>query len=459
MRKHPYLCFLLMIAVTLNLYGQGEWTLLNKPTSRSLFKLHFLDSQQGWAAGEQGIILTTPDGGDTWVEQISNIDDSIIDIFMLNENLGWALANFYPEEDDTTYGTIMLKTVNGGDTWEQEVFPEEFFYSVVFFDSLRGWLGGEFGTILGTTDGGSTWFQPVIDPGPGAQFPIHSFEFFSPRYGYAMGGHFDISGVVWKTTNGGQRWTPQVVGPEPYYDMHFKDSLNVMAVGGDFDFGSGMVQTTDGGSTWEYVYLSIFGQARALSFRTETEAWAPLGFTGTYMYSHDGGRTWTDLYTPDSSAIYDLVFADSLTGFAVGAYGTVLKYTSPPVFISPEPAIVPETPVLYENYPNPFNPSTNIGFRLPAGVSQGGISDFPARAGGYVSLEVFDISGRKVVTLVSGNKPPGDYEVKWDGRDEAGSEVSSGLYIYRLRVSPKGQAAIAENTGTFEQSRKMLLIR
>ncbi len=450
MKKHFYLYFLLMLAITLNLYGQGEWTILNKPTTKDLIDLHFLDNQQGWAAGEQGIILKTIDGGESWVEQVSNIDDSIIDIFMLNANFGWALANFYPTENDTTYGTIMLKTSNGGDTWEQEVFPEEFLYTVVFFDSLRGWLGGDFGTILGTTDGGSTWLQAIIDPGPGAQYPIQNFKFFSPQYGFAMGGKFDIWGVIWKTTNGGQRWTPKVVGPEPYFDMHFKDSLNVIAIGGDFDLGSRRAQTTNGGDTWAYVYLAIFGQARALSFRTETEAWAPLGFTGTYMYSLDGGINWTDLYTPDSSAIYDLVFTDSLTGFAVGAYGTVLKYTSPLVTLSPEPVLVSATMILYKNYPNPFNPSTTIRFR---------IGDFPGGAGGFARLEVFDIAGRKVVTLVSGNRPPGEYEVQWNGHNENGQEVSSGLYIYRLRVSPKGQAVSSAETRVFEQSRKMLLIR
>jgi len=88
---------------------------------------------------------------------------------------------------------------------------------------------------------------------------------------------------------------------------------------------------------------------------------------------------------------------------------------------------------LFQNYPNPFNPVTNLGFR---------IWDF-----GFVRLEVFDITGRKVATLVRKELPPGEYEVQWDGRDDAGRKVGSGVYIYRLRA------------GKFAQSRKMLLIR
>lgn len=89
--------------------------------------------------------------------------------------------------------------------------------------------------------------------------------------------------------------------------------------------------------------------------------------------------------------------------------------------------------ILHQNYPNPFNPFTNIGFR---------ISDR-----GFVSLEVFDVIGRKITTLVKGELLPGEHEFRWDGRDEAGRQVGSGVYIYRLRA------------GDFVQSLKMLLLR
>lgn len=127
---------------------------------------------------------------------------------------------------------------------------------------------------------------------------MRRFRFFNDSIGYAMGGHIDIAGVLWRTTDGGQRWSVQGVSPEPLLDMHFKDSLNIIAVGGDFDFGSGMVKSSDGGLSWEYVYLGIFGEAQTVSFRTESEAWSPLGFTGTYMYTLDGGETWIPAPSP-----------------------------------------------------------------------------------------------------------------------------------------------------------------
>lgn len=425
--------FLLIIGLKGNLPAQDYWVKLSPPTSRHLYELHFLDNRLGWAAGERGAILKTTDGGQSWAFQTSNIDRDILDIFMLDAARGWGLAHLYPAGADSVYGTYILKTTDGGNNWSPTFYPEQYFFTIMFHDPLHGWMGGDGGVLLGTTNGGADWFEANVNPGSGSGFPIHNIRFFSPHYGYAMGGRFDIAGVVWRTVNGGDRWDPIVVGPEPIYDMHFEDSLKILAIGGDLDFGSGQVSTSDGGLNWTYLYLGIFGQARALSFRTKTEAWAPLGFTGTYMYTLDGGRSWTDLYTPDSSAVYDLVFTDSLTGYAVGDSGTVLKYRPGIVPIIDRPSPAPASAELYANYPNPFNPSTNIGFR---------ISDF-----GWVDLSVFDITGRKVITLVEKERSPGEYEVQWNGRDEFGKEVSSGVYIYRL------------SAGKFAQSRKMLLVR
>lgn len=76
---------------------------------------------------------------------------------------------------------------------------------------------------------------------------------------------------------------------------------------------------------------------------------------------------------------------------------------------------------LMQNYPNPFNPVTNLGFA---------IADL-----GFVRLEVFDVTGRKIATLVSKELPPGEYEVEWDARDDAGREIGGGVYFYRLTAN------------------------
>ena len=84
------------------------------------------------------------------------------------------------------------------------------------------------------------------------------------------------------------------------------------------------------------------------------------------------------------------------------------------------PVSLPEKPALDQNFPNPFNPSTEIGFDLPK----------PS----FVSLDIYDVLGRKVSTLISDHLTAGSKQVQWNGRDNAGAEVASGVYFYRLRI-------------------------
>jgi hypothetical protein len=82
---------------------------------------------------------------------------------------------------------------------------------------------------------------------------------------------------------------------------------------------------------------------------------------------------------------------------------------------------VPSTYMLYGNYPNPFNPATHIRYGLPTA--------------GSVGLRIYNLSGRLVRVLVPDVwHDPGRHEVRWDGRDEAGAAVGSGVYFYRLEA-------------------------
>ena len=75
---------------------------------------------------------------------------------------------------------------------------------------------------------------------------------------------------------------------------------------------------------------------------------------------------------------------------------------------------------LGQNYPNPFNPSTNITYDLPASVT--------------VSLNIYDILGRNVITLVNEQQNAGSYIVEWNGKNSSGIQVTSGIYFYRLEA-------------------------
>jgi hypothetical protein len=94
---------------------------------------------------------------------------------------------------------------------------------------------------------------------------------------------------------------------------------------------------------------------------------------------------------------------------------------------------IPNSFALKQNYPNPFNPQTIIEYSLPKDCE--------------VEITVYNILGQKVRTLVKEFRKTGTQRVEWDGRDEKGKEVSSGIYFYRIK------------TPEFSQARKMVLLR
>jgi subtilisin-like proprotein convertase family protein len=102
--------------------------------------------------------------------------------------------------------------------------------------------------------------------------------------------------------------------------------------------------------------------------------------------------------------------------------------------VTATPDLVPTSFSLAQNAPNPFNPATTIAFEVPADA-------------GVVTLSIFDVSGRKVRTLAQESLAPGRYQRVWQGRDDTGRQVSSGVYFYRLTGSG------------FTETRKMVVIQ
>jgi hypothetical protein len=98
--------------------------------------------------------------------------------------------------------------------------------------------------------------------------------------------------------------------------------------------------------------------------------------------------------------------------------------------------IIPEVTKarLYQNYPNPFNPTTTISFSV-------------AQTSSFVTLDIYNIKGQKVETLVNDKLEAGKYAITWNGRDTNGNVVSSGIYFYKI------------STGKYSETKKMILLK
>jgi hypothetical protein len=104
------------------------------------------------------------------------------------------------------------------------------------------------------------------------------------------------------------------------------------------------------------------------------------------------------------------------------------------------PVGVPSVFALSQNYPNPFNPSTTINYDIP----------FASR----VIMTLFDVTGRRVRTLVDASMQAGYHAATWDGRNDGGDPVATGVYIYRIEARP-----VTGGAREFVNVRKMLLLK
>lgn len=158
-------------------------------------------------------------------------------------------------------------------------------------------------------------------------------------------------------------------------------------------------------------------------------------------YSTDAGVSWSALssgYPADADSINFTVPSDSSTSVIFRITGTVttadsgLAFNSDTLWVSNQPSGIihtmsPYSYFLFNNYPNPFNPTTTITYEIAVV--------------GHVDLKVYDVLGQRVATLVNEVQTPGRYSVKFDG-----SRFASGVYFFRLTTS-----------NGFQQVRKMLL--
>ncbi len=394
-----------------------EWEALAYPTTRDLAKLSFLDPLHGWAAGDSGTILVTTDGGVLWSPQTSPVDFPIVDLQMVDTQRGWALAQELPAPPLWEYGSTLLRTTDGGASWfVQSTFDDLFVHALAFTGATNGCIGGEQGYLAWTSDGGATWTDAVVDSAASAHWPVQEIEFHTPTYGLATGGQYDVTGNVWRTTDGGHTWAHQRVAGEPFFGIHFLDSLEVVVVGGDLDYGAGMVQTSTGGASWTYTYLGIWGRASAVSFRTQTEGWAPLGFAGTLMKTRDAGDRWTEHPSPDDTPMHDVVFTSPVTGLMAGNGGTILHWVGDVTSADPAPPAAAVGGLRLVAAPNPFAARTRVEFRVPAA--------------GRVSLTLYDVLGREVARVVDDEPLPGGTH----SRDLDAAALPAGVYFGKLRA-------------------------
>ncbi len=393
----------------------------------SFYAVSAVDSNVCWVAGDRTLIVRTTNGGRSWYWSENGLaGDTYTAVFARSAALAWT---------GSVSGKIYC-TIDSGKTWTlQYTYPgpgATDFDAIYFWDDQNGIAMGDPPLypassrffIARTTNGGALWTQdttgvPVVTNqyGFNMDFAVTGNHFwFGSTNGQGLGdttvqhiiGHSSDRGLTWETIN-----APPTFG-NPF--VAFSDSLNGIIMG----FNGHIARTTNGGKNWQMRYNGIGFQAGFL--KGTGTVWSGGGHL---FRSNDYGTSWADQGQAANPGITGFSVVNANCVWACGFDYLVLRTntgggaTSVQEFKNQSSS--PSSFNLEQNYPNPFNPTTSIKYRV----------DNAQR----IRLVIYDEVGREIRVLLDENQTEGWHLANWNGRNNSGEVVSTGVYFYRIEGS------------------------
>ncbi len=393
-----------------------------------------------------------------------SVDQNFTDVDLYSPwGMWWVSSGYYPE---------IYHTTEFGVNWEIQNFQSVI--STINYNEINGkMLACAFnGKIYTAADIFSEW---ELDDSINVKIQDACITYTTNSYDWTAYICGD-SGAVWSFTESGP--TDLNTG----FDINFK-KVSSRLIDNVWLCGDSLVYYYDGNTFTEKFSAPV--NLNSIYFKYPSLIWS-VGENGYIVYSSDNGENWTEQNNPDllNRSLNDVFFSQIYNwglGWAVGDQGLILKTTNfgtnwqiesegttinnlkrikfchwadfwggsfgpgiivgehKTVLINPIVVSIEDNPIavekfhLSQNYPNPFNPSTKIKFEIP-----GQARDDNA----LVTLKVYDVLGNEITTLVNEDKPAGEYEVEFDGRD-----LTSGIYFYQLQA------------GALVKTKKMILLK
>jgi len=399
-------------------YSHTGWYQVNSGTNKTLYSICFINLNTGFAAGEKGTLLKTVTTGASWQNiSLNDTNLTIQKIYFRDQSTGFVLA--YKNFPDNSVSQI-FRTTNSGANWFsiQTEYSDCILMNIEFTPSGIGYIsGGGFPSgpniFLKSTNGGVSWFQIETKINRAA---------ISQKFTDEFTGFMGCEGQIYKTTNGGLNWSVAF----EYYKSRFVNSIKFInlttgyACGGSFTTEPNqntrcryIIKTTNGGVNWNFLFNdSLSGIIYdILTFNEGIIYGCGSAQDGFVLRTTNGGINWIVELSSSFTPLYNIANSNT-KGFAVGLNGAIYKKDNI-VSISQTGTEIPTSINLYQNYPNPFNPETTIKFDLTKS--------------GFISLKVYDTSGKEIQNLFNGVKEAGSYQLKFDG-----ASLNSGVYFYRL---------------------------
>jgi len=283
------------------------WNNQNSSISNDLNSVSFIDDNNGWAVGRQGKIVHTTNGGSTWSEQNSGTSKDLNKVHMISSTVGYAVGNngTFIKYNGSAWSTVNIN------------FSQDM-HGVFFLDASTGWISGDWGRIMMTTNGGSSWTNQVTNATYSNLF--YDLYMLSPTEGWAVG----TSGKVLKFD--GSNWA-NISNPASadLYSVYFSSSSN------GFMTGKNSAVYQYNGSSWSqhntalpdngfHVYdVHIVNNNLAYAATTP-------GLGGAGIILKYNGSTWTKDYEftgLGSELFYGITITPGGNAYAVAAGGMI----------------------------------------------------------------------------------------------------------------------------------------
>ena len=373
---------------------------------------------------------------DEFIEQSTIIPQNVI----LKDGSGVPVPRSFDYAETGTHGVIFITPadlLNPGETytvnlntWLKDLFHNELeeTYQWSFTTTTENY---QYTTIDDFEDGTVPWWDPngsgsTMGTDPDSTTFSTETGVVNPATGSTSSGRLDY---MWDI--GADSWLIREYFPPPDADaVHFDTSYALQI----FLYGDG--------SQNRFRFCVDDQRSSATKSDHEVSEWVTIDWVGWRLVEWDLGSDPVGSWIGDGILqgtmrvdSFQMTYNDSGGTVKGTIYVDDLRLARPATGVE-DVVVVPSRPTafeLFQNYPNPFNPETSIRYRLDEA--------------GPVRLQIFNVTGQRVITLVDEVQSPGIYTIGWKGRDASGSDVASGVYFCHLQA------------GARTQSRKMNLVR
>ena len=327
---------ILLLGISLATHAEGKWEICRKDDFErndeiegDLRDVLFVDKDNGWAVGGEGLILRTADGGSTWNKLDCPMERPMMfsSIHLLNPKVAMIAG----------MGSTVFGTKDAGKTWVEHKVAREGrrrrkrLTDIFMVSEKIAYASGGDNTLLKTADGGLTW-NPLIG-GRGARVgeTRNNFDglyFVTPEIGWVAGSF----GTILRTAEGGENWEQQkeffkIVGNESkkinlsndLSTVHFVSKTEGWVVGQE----GVILHTADGGKKWEKQKSGVEDALNSIIFLDNKVGWA-CGDFGTIVHTVDGGKTWKHEKI-GSSKLLGITAVKPNYCWAVGEWGIIIR--------------------------------------------------------------------------------------------------------------------------------------